>query len=102
MQSLSIASKVLFETSAKAQPEDFKDAIDCGEHAVDYGYSSDSDLEDDEDEKVASLNRKSKSSVQLFNPYEIPDECPKTPCEEHVEHTEGGMVVKIPDIAFIT
>lgn len=94
---------MLFENSAKAKPEDFKkDAIDCGEHAVDYGYSSDSDLEDDEDEKVAPSNRKSKSSAHLFNPYKTSNENVKIPCEEHEEHTEGGRVVKIPDIAFIT
>lgn len=103
MQSLCISSKVLFGNSTKAEPGDFKkDVIECEEYAVDYGYSSDSDLEDDEDQKVAWSNRKSKSRVYPFNPYKIPDESVKIPCEKYEEHSEGGTIVIIPDVAFIT
>lgn len=103
MQGLSIDSKTLFSSSTKAKPEDFKkDVIDCEEYAVDYGYSSDSDLEDDGDMKAASSNRKNKSRAHPFNPYKVPDESSEIPCGEHQEHTEGGTIVKIPDIAFIT
>ena len=45
-----IVLEVLFGNFAEAQSKDFnKEAIDEGESAEDYGYSSDSDLEDDDD-----------------------------------------------------
>jgi len=80
---------VLFGNFTESQSRDFtKEAIDEEESAEDYGYLSDSDLEDDEDEKVA--------------PVAIPGEDQKILCEEHEEHVEKGKIVKIPDIAFVT
>ena len=80
---------MLFGNFTESQSRDFtKEAIDEEESAEDYGYLSDSDLEDDEDEKVA--------------PVAIPGEDQKILCEEHEEHVEKGKIVKIPDIAFVT
>ena len=102
-QNFNIVSKVLFESCAKALLRDIgKSVADHDEYAEDYGYSSDSDLEDDEDEKVTLPKRQSKSKVHPFDSYGISDEGGRTPCEEHVEHTEEGKIVKIPDMAFVT
>ena len=102
-RNLNTVSKVLFRNSAEAQLEDFsKDAIDQEESAEDYGYSSDSDLEDDEDEKVASFNQETESKAHLFDPFAIHGEDKKILCEEHEEHVDKGKVVKIPDMAFVT
>ena len=52
---------MLFGNCAESQSKDFnEEAIDVQESAEDYGYSSDSDLEEDEDEKIASFKQKSK------------------------------------------
>jgi len=84
-----IVFKVLFGNFTESQPRDFnKETIDEAEYAEDYGYLSDSDLEDDEDGKAASVP--------------IPSEDKKTLCEEYEEHVEKGKVVKIPDMAFVT
>ena len=79
-----------------------REIVDHEEYAEDYGYSSDSDLEDDEDEKAASIKQKSKLKVHLFDPYEIPGEGRRISCEEHDEHTGQVKIVKIPDVAFVT
>ena len=98
-----MVSKVLSRNPAEAQLEDFnKDVIDHEEFAEDYGYSSDSDLEDNEDEKVASFKQATKSKAHLFDPFAIPGEDERIFCEEHGEHVDKGKVVKIPDMAFVT
>ena len=103
MQNFNIVSKVPFRSYVKAPLRDVgKSAADRDEYADDYGYSSDSDLEDDEDEKVTLPKRQTKSKVHPFDSYGIFDEGRKSPCEEHVEHTEEGKTVKIPDMAFVT
>lgn len=105
MQGLSIASKALLRSSTRVKSEDLKkDMTDCEEHAADYRYSSNSDLEGDEDKKVASSNWKHKSRVHSFNPgsHNIPNQSAGIPREEHERDTEGGTIVKIPGIAFIT
>ena len=80
---------MLFGNFTESQSRDFaKEAIDDEESAEDYGYLSDSDLEDDEDEKAA--------------PVAIPGEDKKILCEEHEERVDQGKIVKIPDIAFVT
>jgi len=80
---------VLFGNFAESQPKDFtKEAIDEGGSAEDYGYLSDSDLEDDEDENVT--------------PVAIPGKDKEILCEEHKERVEKGKTVKIPDMAFVT
>ena len=80
---------MLFGSFAEAQSRDFnEEAIDEEEFAEDYGYSSDSDLEDDEDRRVAQVV--------------VPLEEKKRLCEEHEERIEKGKIVKIPDMAFVT
>jgi hypothetical protein len=94
---------VLFGNFVESQSKDFsKDAIDDEETAEDYGYLSDSDLEDDEDEKVASFKHACKAKVHPFDPFGIPGEDRRILHEEHEEHVEKGKVVKIPDMAFVT
>jgi len=94
---------VLFGNFAEAQSKDFdKEAIDEEGSAEDYGYLSDSDLEDDEDEKVAPLGQKSKSKSHPFDPFAVPGEDKRIICEEHEEYIGKGKVVKIPDMAFVT
>ena len=66
-----------------------------------YGYLSDSDLEDYEDERPSSSKQKTKSEVHPFDPFATPDD-EKINCEGHVECVGKGKVVKIPDIAFVT
>ena len=66
--------KVLFGEFEEARSKDFKEEVDEEEYAEHYGYSSDSDLEDDDE----------------------------AACERREEGVERGKVVKIPDIAFVT
>lgn len=87
---------MLFGDFAESQSKVFEEAIDEEESPEDYGYFSDSDLEDDEDEKIA------QSAPRLMGPaVDATAECEIGPenCEERVEK---GRVVKIPDIAFVT
>lgn len=88
--------KVLFGDFAESQPKDFnKEAPKDEGFAEGYGYLSDSDLEDDEDEKAAPPKHASKSKMRPFDPFEHPG-------EDNEEFVEKGKVVKIPDIAFVT
>lgn len=94
---------MLFGNFTESQSKDFsKEAIGDGDYAEDYGYSSDSDLEDDEDEKVVSFNHAGGSKVHPSGPSGVPGEGGKIPCEECKEHVERGKVVKISDTAFVT
>ena len=86
--------RVLFGNFAESQLKDFKETIEEEETAEDYGYLSDSDLED-EDGETTSLKRPSQSNVVK------PDLTPLA-CEEQEECVEKGKVVRIPDIAFVT
>jgi len=94
---------VLFGNFTESQSKDFnKELIDNGEFAEDYGYCSDSDLEDDEDEKVALSKHASKSNVYPVDPLGVPGGDGKIHREEHEEYIEKGKVVNIPDMAFVT
>ena len=79
-----------------------KEEIGDEEYAEDYGYLSDSDLEDDEDEKAASFKPTGKSKAHLFDPFGVPSGCRIITCEEHEERVEKGRIIKIPDLAFVT
>ena len=79
---------MLFGNFTESQSRNFEEVIDEEEIAEDYGYSSDSDLEDDEDGKSA--------------PAAVPGKSKKALCEEHDDRVEKGKVVKIPDVAFVT
>ena len=94
---------MLFGNFAESQSKDFtKDTIDDEESTEDYGYLSDSDLEDDEDEKVASFKRTGRSKVHPSDPFGIVGEDKMILLEEHKDHVEKGKIVKIPDMAFVT
>ena len=87
---------MLFGNFTESQSKDFKEAIDEEESAEDYGYLSDSDLEGDEDGKVAPPKQKARSS----DPFTVSNEDKKI--QEHEERVNKGKVVKVPDIAFVT
>ncbi|KAF9779145.1 hypothetical protein BJ322DRAFT_1088749, partial [Thelephora terrestris] len=91
---------LLFGHFAESQSTDFKEAIDEKESAEDYGYLSDSDLEDEEDESVSLFKPVAKSKVHPPDPFKIPGE-DEVFCEEREECVEKGKVVKIPDIAYV-
>jgi len=93
---------VLFGDFAESQSKDFKEEIDEDDSAEDYGYLSDSDLEDDEDEKVASSKHTRKPKVYPFDPFGASGEARKITCDEHEECAAKGKVAKIPDMAFVT
>jgi len=94
---------VLFGNFTESQSKGFsKEEIDEEESAEDYEYLSDSDLEDDEDEKVASNGCTSKSKVHPSDPPGTPGEDRGTLFEEHEEPIDRGKVVKIPDVALVT
>ena len=86
---------MLFGNFAESQPKDFNEAIDEDESTEDYGYLSDSDLEDNEDKKVPLFDPTYKSTVHFSAEKKIL-------CEVHEECIEKGKVVKIPDMAFVT
>ena len=94
---------MLFGNFAESLSKDFdKETVDEEGSPEDYGYLSDSDLEDDEDEKVSSFRQKIKSKPHPFDPFAVPGEDKKIVCEDHEEHAGKGKVVKIPDMAFVT
>ena len=92
---------MLFGSFAESQLKDLSEKLDGEESAEDYGYLSDSDLEDDEDEKPSSGRRAAKSKIHRSKSPEIPSEV-KIACEEHDECVGKGKIVKIPDMAFVT
>ena len=98
-----IISKVLFGGFGESQSKDFEEAIDEEECSNDYDYLSDSDLEDEMDEKFALFNQEAKPKTQAhpFNSFAIPGE-DGNDCEEYREHVDKGKVVPIPDVAFVT
>ena len=96
---------MLFGNFAEARSKDFsKETIDEEESAENYGYLSDSDLEDDNDGRVvpAVVPREEKALRDEVSPVAVPRKEKNTLCEEHEEHVEKGKIVKIPDMAFVT
>ena len=94
--------EVLFGNFAESQSKDFQEAIDEEETGEDYGYLSDSDLEDDDDEENTFPENASKITVTKLGKFNLIPITLNTFCEEQEERTEKGKVVKIPDIAFVT
>ena len=94
--------KVLFGNFTESQSRDFKEAIDEEDSAEDYGYLSDSDLEDDEDEKIASFKRQTGTMAHPLDPFAVPGEDRRILREENEERVKEGKVVRIPDVAFVT
>ena len=98
--------EVLSGEFAESEPKDFSEPVDEGEQAEDYGYYSDSDLEDDVDVENAKWESKKTIRPKDNPPYPIPS---ATDCKdlgptygEWKELSVKGTVIKIHDIAFIT
>ena len=91
---------MLFGNFAESQLRDFKEVIEEDEFAEDYGYLSDSDLEDDGDERPL-FKRTGKSKIHSFDPFPASSENHFS-CERNEERVSKGKVVKIPDMAFVT
>ena len=87
-----LSSLVLFGTFAEARSRDFSEDDD-DEFAEDYGYSSDSDLEEDRDFET----RGSVKSQDTTSPRQR-----EASYYEYEENTQSGKVIKVQDIAFIT
>ena len=92
--------EVLFGNFVESQSKDFKELVDEEEFAEGYGYSSDSDLED-EDEKVTSSKSLHKPETHPADLRIGPSQDKVAP-EEYEERVENGKVVRISDTAFIT
>jgi hypothetical protein len=90
--------EVLFGDFAESQSKDFKEAIDEEESGEDYGYRSDSDLEDGEDGRISPPKQTTRSKSRLFD---LANDN-RIVCEGHEEHVDKGKVVKISDMAFVT
>ena len=86
---------MLFGDFAESQSRGFNEAINKEESKEDYGYLSDSDLKDDEEERVPST-----AGLQLSNLSGVRVESQFAP-EVYKEEVEKGKVVKIPDVAFV-
>ena len=94
--------KVLSGNFKESQLTDPGEAIDEEESAENYGYMSDSDLEEDDDElKVSAPKHTAKSDVPKLDSSETAGE-EKTDCEESEESVEKLRVIKIQDTAFLT
>ena len=91
---------MLFGGFAESQSKDFKDLIDQQEYAENYGYLSDSDLEDDWDEQTPNQPQANPDSHPPDPPAASGED--KISHEEYEERVEKGKVVKIPDVAFVT
>ena len=83
---------VLFGPFAEAKSRAFSEDND-DEFAEDYGYSSDSDLEEDRD---------FETSGSLVDQDTTPHPQQKVPYGHYEEHVQTGKVIKVQDIAFIT
>ena len=91
---------MLFGDFAESHPKDITDLIDEEESTGEYGYYSDSDLEDDGDE-ASSLNIQSDFHTSQLSSSAIAGDSGLA-FEVREEHNEKGKVVRIPDVAFVT
>ena len=97
---------MLFGDFAEARPRNFGEVIDEEDFAEDYGYSSDSDLGDEEDQLRALQHAPAEDATQ--SEVQDPSDSPaissgdKMVYEDHEERVEQGKVVRIPDVAFVT
>ena len=71
--------------------KDFTETVDDGEFAEDYGYSSDSDLEEDWDFESPALPNDQVQPYQQEALY-----------GQYKEYVRMGKVIRIQDVAFIT
>ena len=98
------ALRVLFGAFAEAKSKDFSEVIDDSETAEDYGYHSDSDLEDDNDRPAAQSTGSRETPISLKDRFSSSAEDNKSPhiYDEHRESLQQGKFIKIEDVAFIT
>ena len=96
--------EVLSGTFAEAESKDFSLPIDESECAENYGYYSDSDLEDDDDDvkEGETLKKTATPRGHPFDPlcFTVSKEMPTY--GQHKESVKEGTVIKVQDIAFIT
>jgi len=96
--------EVLSGTFAEAELKDLSLPIDEDECAENYGYCSDSDLEDDDDAAKEGEAPKKKDTLRghPFDPFcfTVSKEIPTY--GQHKVSTKKGTVIKVQDIAFIT
>ena len=96
--------KVLSGTFAEAESKDLSQPIDESECAEDYGYCSDSDLEDDDDAVEGGKTLKKTATLRghPFDPscFTISEEV--FVYGQHEASAKKGTVIKVQDIAFIT
>jgi len=91
--------KVLSGAFAEAELKDFSQPIDESECAENYGYCSDSDLEDD---GGAVKKREGGLRGHPFDPFCFPVSEEMPTYDQHKEFARKGKVIKVQDIAFIT
>ena len=97
---------MLFGGFAGARSRNFREVIYGDEFAEDYGYESNSDLEDVGD----GLRIPQSVVAEDATPPEVQDPTNSPAissegnivCEDHKECAEQGKVVKIPDVAYVT
>lgn len=82
---------VLFGPFAEAGTRDFYENDD--EFAEEYGYSSDSDLEEDSDFESLPIVGTENTSFPRQR---------EAPYGQYEEHMQAGKVIRVQDIAFIT
>ena len=97
---------MLFGNFAEAQSRNFGEATEEEEIADDYGYLSDSDLQDEGEPNIPQeiLVEYLEFPVAEINPSDPPpvSDHEKVVHENHEECAEQGKVIKIPDVAFVT
>ena len=96
--------RVLFGQFGEAESKDFLEPLDDTESADDYGYYSDSDLEEDEDSVSSKgawkqMNHAGGDLPDLFSFLPVEDD---PVCGEYKESLEKGKVIKVQDVAFVT
>ena len=97
---------MLFGNFAEAQSRNFGEATEEEEIADDYGYLSDSDLEDEDEPTIPQeiVVEHLQFPEADINPSDLPpiSDHDKVVHEDHEELAEQGKVFKIPDVAFVT
>ena len=97
LQRLDSASlKALFGNFAESRSKGFDEAIYENEYAEDYGYLSDSDLEDEKPPFA-------RKQVKVSSAHPFPTLGEDKLVHEKIEgRVWKGKVVKIPDVVFVT
>ena len=90
----------------ESQSRSLREAIDEQEFAEDYGYSSDSDIEDEEDQwniqRCGVTSYGIESGVRILSGSPAISSEDKIAYEDHDECVKQGKVVKILDVAYVT